>query len=413
MAGLDGIRGLAALYVVTYHVFLRAFPGSAAPHAPAWAAGFDYGRFAVVVFIVLSGFSLGIAPARDGWRLDGIGRFARRRAWRILPPYWAALIFSLLTTWFVVAQAGAPLPTAKSVLVNGLLLQNEVSAPSPNRAFWSIAVEAQLYVVLPLLLLTIRRVNALVMLAALSLVVVTAGALVSETWLTYYTPDLAVLFAIGLAAAGIVRAGERVRSWPWHWLALVAAAPVFAWIAVAGSIWTLGHLFWVDLALGPAIGCLLAAVATDRPRPVVRLLDTAALRGLGSFSYSLYLTHTPIVIAVSYGLFIGRVPSGGPMFLVLLVILLPLTVGFARLFAAVFEIPFARQRGWPGFPGGSTARRRTHHVADPTAFGRPSDAGSTAGSAPGSTTGSTAGAARSIGAVSAATAQNVSGSRNV
>src|SRR5664279_1940652 len=121
LVGLDGIRGLAALFVVVNHVFLRAFPGYPADHAPVWAAGFIYGRFAVVVFIVLSGFSLSVAPARAGWRLDSVSTFAHRRAWRILPPYWAALVFSLLMTWLMVAQPGWPVPTAKSVAVNGLL----------------------------------------------------------------------------------------------------------------------------------------------------------------------------------------------------------------------------------------------------------------------------------------------------
>jgi peptidoglycan/LPS O-acetylase OafA/YrhL len=40
LAGLDGIRGLAALYVVINHVFLRAFPGSPVDHAPFWAGWF-------------------------------------------------------------------------------------------------------------------------------------------------------------------------------------------------------------------------------------------------------------------------------------------------------------------------------------------------------------------------------------
>src|SRR2546429_6170633 len=100
------------------------------------------------------------------------------------------------------------------------------------------------------------------------------------------------------------------------------------------------------MAFGPAIGCLLAAVATCRARPLVRLLDTRPLRCLGSFSYSLYLTHAPIVIAVYYGLMQGRVRHGVTMFLVLCAIVLPLTVLFARLFAEVFELPFQRRRGW-------------------------------------------------------------------
>ena len=110
IAGLDGIRGLAALFVVVNHVFLRAFPGYPVDHAPFWAAWFIYGRFAVVVFIALSGFSLALSPARNGWRLDGILNFARRRAQRILPAYWAALAFSLAVAWLVIPQPGQGVP---------------------------------------------------------------------------------------------------------------------------------------------------------------------------------------------------------------------------------------------------------------------------------------------------------------
>src|SRR6185437_13436295 len=184
LAGLDGVRGLAALFVVVNHVFLRAFPGYPADRAPFWAAPFIYGRFAVVVFIVLSGFSLALSPACHGWRLDGVSRFAHRRAWRILPPYWAALAFSLVVAWLVVPPPGQGAPDAKSVVVNGLLVQNLLGAPTPNRSFWSMAVEAQLYVVFPLLLLLVRRWGAFVMLGTVTLIVPRWGCSVrtSRAW---------------------------------------------------------------------------------------------------------------------------------------------------------------------------------------------------------------------------------------
>jgi peptidoglycan/LPS O-acetylase OafA/YrhL len=361
LVGLDGIRGLAALYVVGYHLFLRAFPGPLAKHAPFWAAGFGYGRFAVAVFIVLSGFSLGLGAARADWRLASVKEFARRRAWRILPPYWAALAFSLLMTWFAQVQPGWAMPDLRSVVVNGMLIQDVVSAPSPNRAFWSIAIEAQLYLVFPLLILLVRRLNLAAMLTAVAAPVLTVGVLsarhdrVASSLLNQYTPDLAVLFAIGVAAAGILTmAGWQAR--PWHRYTGIAAVPAFGLIAWRGRDWTDAHLFWVDLVLGSAIGCLLVAVGTGRPGLLVRLLDTRPLRRLGAFSYSLYLTHLPIVVAVYYGLLQGRFSQGGPMFLLLCATVLPLTVLFARLFAQVFELPFACRRdratsSWP--PSGS------------------------------------------------------------
>jgi peptidoglycan/LPS O-acetylase OafA/YrhL len=355
LAGLDGVRGLAALFVVVHHVFLRAFPGYPVDRAPLWAGWLIYGRFAVVVFIVLSGFSLALSPARRGWRLDAMSRFARRRALRILPAYYAALAFSLAVAWLIVPPPGQAVPDAKSVAVNGLLVQNLVAAPTPDRSFWSIAVEAQLYVAFPLLLLMVRRWGAVVMVATVTLLVATVGLLAPHvsglhTFVIQSPPDLAALFAVGVLTAGIVRASAARRSWPWARLALAAAAPVLAIIAWRGSVWTLDHLLWVDLALGPAVACLLAALATGRPAPLMRLLDARPMRDLGASSYSLYLTHGPIVVVVYEKVVAGRVRQGVPAFLVSLALVLALTIPFARVFASVFETPFRRSpsRGTPG-----------------------------------------------------------------
>ncbi len=352
VVGLDGIRGLAALFVVLNHIFERAWPEyPGANHAPFWAAWLIYGRAGVAIFIALSGFSLGLGPARSGWRFKSIATYAHRRAWRILPPYWAALGFSLVMTWYVLAQPHVPVPNGKSVVVYGLLVQDVFAAGSPNKAFWSIAIEVQLYFLLPLLLVLVRRVSALAMVGLVAAIVVTIGVLgphlaLMNTALVKFTPDLAVLFAIGLLASGIVTAGERTRSRPWVFYALVAAVPAIVLMVVRGSVWSNLNSFWLDLAWAPAIGCLLTAVATSRPRFVVRFLNGRLPRSLGSCSYSLYLTHEPIVIAVSYGLVRGRIIPGAPMFFVLVAILLPVTVCFARMFAALFELPFQRHRGW-------------------------------------------------------------------
>jgi peptidoglycan/LPS O-acetylase OafA/YrhL len=349
LAGLDGLRGLAALYVVVFHIFLRAFPGYPVDHAPFWASWFIYGRFAVVVFIVLSGFSLALSPARHGWRLDGTSRFAQRRARRILPAYWAALAFSLAVAWLIIPQPGQGVPNLGSVLANGVLVQNFAPAHLPNAAFWSMAVEAQLYVAFPLLLLMVRRWGAMAMVAAVTLVVVTvgvAGPYVSQldTFLIHSPPELAALFALGVLTAGIVGASPARRSWPWAWLALAAAAPVVATIWWQGSVWTVDHLFWVDLAVGPAIACLLGGLATGQAAPLLRLLDTRPIRSLGLCSYSLYLIHAPIVVVVYERIVVGRVAPGVPAFLVSLVLTLPLSIVLARLFASVFETPFLRHR---------------------------------------------------------------------
>jgi peptidoglycan/LPS O-acetylase OafA/YrhL len=353
LTGLDGVRGLAALFVVVNHVFVRAFPGYPVDRAPFWAAWFIYGRFAVVVFIVLSGFSLALAPARDGWRLDAVSRFARRRARRILPAYWAALAFSLAVAWLVVAPVGAAPPDGRSVLVYTALVQNLVGAPIPNRSLWSIAVEAQLYLLFPLLLLVVRRWGAARMVAGVTLVVASIGILAPYVARLHVfemesPPDLAVLFALGVASAGIVRASAARRSWPWPRLALAAAAPVVALLWWRGSVWSLDRLFWVDLAWGPAVACLLVGIATGRPAALLRVLEARPTRRLGAVSYSLYLTHGPIVVVVHEKIVAGRVHEGVPAFLVSLALAVPLTIAFAWAFAAVFEAPFRTRRSRAG-----------------------------------------------------------------
>jgi peptidoglycan/LPS O-acetylase OafA/YrhL len=212
-----------------------------------------------------------------------------------------------------------------------------------------MAVEAQLYVAFPLLLLMVRRCGATAMVATVTLVVAAVGVVgphVSrlDTFVIHSPPELAALFALGVLTAGIVGASTARRSWPWEWFALAAAAPVVATISWQGSVWTLDHLFWVDLALGPAIACLLAGLATGRPAPLLRLLDTRPIRSLGLSSYSLYLIHAPIVVVVYEKIVAGRVAPGVPAFLVSLLLTLPLSIVVARLFASVFEIPFLRHR---------------------------------------------------------------------
>jgi peptidoglycan/LPS O-acetylase OafA/YrhL len=345
--GLDGIRGLAALYVVVSHCWLLSFPGYPANTGPGWLGWLVHGRLAVVVFITLSGFSLALSPARNGWRLGGTVRFARRRARRILPAYWAALASSALIATVVPDLPLSEPPTLRSIVVYGLLLQDVTAAPAPNGVFWSIAVEAGLYLAFPLLVLARRRVGATATLAAVTVPVVVAGLLCPGLSpagrATGYTLEMAPLFTLGIVAAGIVAAGDRIRGLPWLGLAALTGAPVLTLIALRGSAWTVSHYYWLDLAVGPAIALFLAAVATRRPVRLLRLLTCRPLQALGGYSYSLYLTHMPIVALISTLIVVPHTGSRLSIFWITTVLAIPLCLTAARLFAAVFETPFQRR----------------------------------------------------------------------
>lgn len=361
VTGLDGLRGLAAAYVVAFHCWLLTFSGFPTNSGPAWTGVFMYGRLAVVFFLALSGFSLALSPAAKGWRLGSVATFARRRAWRIVPPYWAALLFSLWVGYNVVAASHYGPPTTRTDVVYALMLQDIFVAPTPNGAFWSIAVEAELYLVFPLLILLRRRIGGLAVLALATVPVVGYGLLAPggtpAEGANHLAPNLAPVFVAGVVAAGIVNASERIRRLPWHWLALAAAGPVLTVIVVRGSAWTVNHYFWIDLAVIPTMTFLIMSVATGRAALLRRLLDTRPMRSLGSFSYSLYLVHLPIVMIVSRKLVGPHVGHGVTAFGLTLGLGFALSIPFAWGFSRIFELPFQRYRSWREIRAAATSRR--------------------------------------------------------
>lgn len=104
---LDGIRGLSATFVLFYHAQL--FTGRGFNYIDLnvflrpLSIVFSFGHFAVAVFIVLSGFCLAIPMSMSSTKTlkGGFKRYILRRAKRILPPYYIALIFFILLIWFV------------------------------------------------------------------------------------------------------------------------------------------------------------------------------------------------------------------------------------------------------------------------------------------------------------------------
>ena len=350
VAGLDGLRGLCALYVLLFHCWAYTFRGFPRYRGPELLSWLGFGRLAVVMFLVLSGFSLTMSAAGSGWRLGSLGRYARRRAWRILPAYWAALAFSLVIAWTVVRQPHSAVPTSESVVVYTLLLQDLIAAPTPNGAFWSIGVEVLLYGVLPLLLLLCRRIGPAAMLAVVTLPVVVAGFAVfggsppqGDNWLA---PHLVPAFAAGVAAAGVVAAGDRFRRVPWAVLSVLAAVPVGILVLRQGSRWMVGNYYWLDLAVAPAMTMLLLAIVSGRPAALIRLLDSWPLKRLGSISYSLYLIHLPIVVVITLKLAIPRLGRGTVSFTATTLLAGGLSLAGAWLLAKLFEAPFQRHRSW-------------------------------------------------------------------
>ncbi|OLR91183.1 hypothetical protein BJP25_29975 [Actinokineospora bangkokensis] len=308
-----------------------------------------YGHLAVSVFIVVSGFSLAIAPARRDYRLGGVGRFLRRRAWRILPPYWAALALSALVFGVVTPAFTGHLVSLKGIVVHALLLQDVVDAPRPNGAFWSIAIEWQIYFLFPLVLLARRRLPGWAV-GALGLGLVVAAQVASAQvealdGIRNLTPQFFALFVFGVVAAEVVRSGLRVPV-----LVGGLSAACFAGFAalafVRGPVWVDAHYFEIDLLVGLGVALALALMTAGGWSPLSAVFASKPFRVVGHFSYSVYLIHLPVLWLV-YHFFVTRVVDDTTRrFAVLLVVGVPLVLAVSYAFHRAFERPFIDNRSF-------------------------------------------------------------------
>jgi len=347
---LDGVRGAAAMFVVFHHIWLSTWPTFPTNTGPAWLGWLLYGHMAVAIFIVVSGFSLALAPMRRGGTLSGgVSRFLSRRAWRILPAYWAALILSVLVTAVLLRPELGSGAIGKTLAVHGLLLQDFVGSESPNGAFWSIAIEWQIYFLFPLILLLGRRTSmgmaVLMTLVAVLVAHAAAGLGGPLDKIEGFLPQFLALFALGAFAvwpAGGDRAVKLRR--PLAAVALVALGSFVLLAEIQGSEWIVAQFFWMDLLFGLGVAALLALMHGGALAPARRVLASRLALWLGLFSYSIYLIHAPILAVLKKYVFAPMDLSPLATFGMTLVLGLPVILGLTYGFHLVFEAPFLRNR---------------------------------------------------------------------
>lgn len=360
---VDGLRALAALFVVVHHTWLEIWPvdynRSPSGVLAVLTDWMGYGRFAVSVFIVVSGFSLTLPVVRNGWSLrGGPAGFLLRRARRILPPYYCAIAFSLLLIALLVGQKtgthwDTSIPvTPQSLIAHLLLLQDLYGYGKINHALWSIAIEWRIYFAFPLMVLLWRRVGGVATILGTMLISYILAFMAGGTQWEPMIPQYLALFALGVAAAAIaVSSDARAKllrdSLPWTWI----TGALFALICLA--CWRWGEPFgWPDRSMlllfdtfvGLATAALLIGAATPHPRNVMhRALSWKPLTFVGTFSYSIYLIHAPLVQVVwqyiAHPLRVLSLGDAGELLITLLVGV-PTITGIAYLFFRLCEQPF-------------------------------------------------------------------------
>jgi peptidoglycan/LPS O-acetylase OafA/YrhL len=362
---LDGLRALAALYVMFFHSVVGFSDARLGGPWHLVRRAFSFGHEAVAIFIVLSGYCLmlPILGKQPDKLATPFGRFMRRRAIRILPPYAAALVLSLalIATWAplrvdhtgTIWDDSLPALTPGAIVSHVLLVHNW----SPDWVFqingplWSVATEWQIYFFFPLLLLPVwRRAGMFGGLLALSLVGY-APVLFAPSASAQASPWYLTLFACGAIAAALgFRRAPAVASsrLPWGLLAALAWGGCVLFVVCATKFW-FRHKPVSDALLGVATAALLVHLAVRRSGPpeargrLLGLLESRWLTGLGRFSYSLYLTHLPLIaLAAVFVRELGLEPV--PRAVLLVSVTAPACIAFAYLFYTVAERPFILRR---------------------------------------------------------------------
>lgn len=308
LLALDGLRGAACAAIILVHVWM--FDRGDAGGGPKDVLDYAIGelRLAVPLFFALSGFLVYrpfVVAALEGRRRPSLRAYALRRAARILPAYWVAVlgVFALLAA--LRHERGIE---AGQLPVFLLFLQNHFAATIGrlDPPMWTLCVEVTFYLLVPVVGLAALRLGPgrgrqLALcggLAALGAALVAAAAI--GDWPRTATTSLLTnltSFAAGMGAVALVHGCGLRRGAAWALLAGGVA------LVVADAVWhalAIGPLSWREIgadqpaALG--FGMVIAALAGSPLR--VRALEVPPLTTIGILSYGAYLWHFPVIYAL-------------------------------------------------------------------------------------------------------------------
>ncbi|HEV3334060.1 MAG TPA: acyltransferase [Bryobacteraceae bacterium] len=314
---LDGIRGLAILLVLTLHYVVETARGRLVLLLGLSWSGVD-------LFFVLSGFLIGgiLLDARDSNRY--YQTFYLRRLYRIAPLYFTWFAIFAVGAYWVGPHSPAPLRDIFNRKVPlwsfPLFLQNiwftlgNTYGSSWMNMSWSLAVEEQFYLVLPLLIRGFNRRSLARFIAA----AVLAAPLLRIVLTHYGANGLASYMLLPCRAdslgCGVILALAYRHQTTWAWIC-AHRRYIYAGFLVLGvglALWTLKRDLWLMQKIGfswmAGFYSLLLLLVMAKPGRVERwVFRSAILVKLGTIAYALYLFHSGILHLYHF-LFFGALP---------------------------------------------------------------------------------------------------------
>jgi peptidoglycan/LPS O-acetylase OafA/YrhL len=359
LSQIDPLRGLAILGVVLFHSLGAAYHADQLPWQGNWrttagqSTGFlllypiMFGGAGVILFFVISGFLIHYSITSRGG-LD-LRDFARKRFWRIYPPYAAAvLLFAGLAAAGIL---GAP-SGAASVVAHLALIHNVRNdwVFQINPSFWSLATECQLYAIYPALWWVRRRFGSGAMLAvsaAVSLTIRVAADLRYEHEPPFFIAcnPLTLWFewTLGAYLCDQYLDGRRIFTRP------KLTIGTLGFLIIAAGLYRPAAWYGSPLC-AVLFAVLIESAVWSRPAPT-RI--AAALARLGLCSYSVYLLHQPLMIAFANWLRPYGSPPRSVMFLIVAATALGLSWTVGPLLYRWIELPstqVGRRRSSAGSP---------------------------------------------------------------
>ncbi len=292
----------------------------------------------------------------DGKLRGGTGSFLQKRARRILPPYYFTIAFSILLDYVLIGHKTGnlwddTLPlTWHSVVTHFLLLQDfsGMELHKINYVLWSISLEWWIYFLFPSLVWAWKQfgVGKTILLAvtATFLLCQACGHFFHDNFTLYYI-DLFVFGMLGAEIAYTSQTAIRALRDRLRWDALTIAVLLLTALAMTGRVPHFSSTNVVDSLVGLSTVCLLVTISL-RPASLVRRgLSYKPMMFVGSFAYSIYLVHAPLLQILWHYIISPLHLTPIHAFFVLELVGVPIIVSIAYLFHLAFERPFMTKPG--------------------------------------------------------------------